>query len=98
MDPIRPFGETLMRDKHLLLTVVRLFSHFILPLKGPGCRAGPVVAAQFGVVQEVPHKPNLRNAEAVNDHEFPVKTGVECLKMGRCRWSWNSKGPKALVA
>lgn len=90
-----------MGDKHLLLTVVRLFSRRLsrppLPLKGQGCRAGPVVAAQFGVMQEVPHEPDLRNTEAVNNHEFPVKTGVERLKVGRCRRSGNSEGPKALV-
>lgn len=61
-----------MCDKHLLLTVVLLYScrysHLILPLKGPGCRASPVVAAQLGVVQEVPHEPDLRNTEAVNNH------------------------------
>lgn len=97
-DPTGPCGESLMRDKHLLLTVIRLFSHLILPLKGPGCRAGPVVAAQFGVMQEVPHKPDLRNTEPVNHHEFPVKTGVKRLKVGCCRRSGNPEGPKALVA
>lgn len=88
-----------MCDEHLLPTVVRLFSlHSALPLKGPGCRAGPAVAAQFGVVQEVPHEPDLRNTEAVNNHELPVETGVERLKVRRCRRSGDSEGSKALVA
>lgn len=91
-----------MRDKHLLPTIVRLFSlclsHSAPPLEGPGCRAGLVVAAQFGVVQEVPHEPDLRNTEAVNNHQFPVETGVERLKVGRCRRSGDSEGSKALVA
>ena len=90
-----------MRDKHLFLTVVRLFSfsfyHLVLPPKWPGCRAGPVVAAQLGVVQEVPHEPDLRNTEAVNNHEFPVKTRVKCLKVGRCRRTGNPEGTEALV-
>lgn len=91
-----------MRDKHLLLAVVRLlsprFNHPPLPLKGPGRRAGPVVAAQFGVVQQIPHEPDLRNAEAVDHHELPVETGVERLKVGRRRRSGNAKRPKAQVA
>lgn len=87
-----------MCDKHLLPTIVRLcLSHSALPLEGPRCRAGLVVTAQFGVVQEVPHEPDLRNTEAVNDHQFPVETGVERLKVRSCRRSGDSKGPKALV-
>lgn len=90
-----------MREKHLLLTVVSLLSrisHLPPPPEGPGCWAGPVVAAQFGVVQQVPHEPDLGHTEAVNNHEFPVETRVECLKVGRCRRSGNAKSPKALVA
>lgn len=91
-----------MCDQHLLLTIVHIFSlrfsHPPLPLEGPGRGAGPIVAAQLGVVQEVPHEPDLRNIEAVNNHELLVKTGVKRLQVGRCRGSGNSKGPKALVA
>lgn len=91
-----------MREEHLLLTVVRhllpALAHPPLPLEGPGCRAGPVVAAQFGVVQEVPHEPDLRNTEAVDNHQFPVKTGVERLEVGRCRRPGDPEGAEALVA
>lgn len=94
-------AESLMRDKHLLPSVIHLlylgFFYFLLPLKRPGCGAGPVVTAQFGVVQEVPHEPDLGDREAVNNHELSVKTGVKCLQMGRSRWSRDSKGPKALM-
>lgn len=96
--PTSFYRESLMCDKHLLPTIVRLrLSHSALPLEGPRCRAGLVVTAQFGVVQEVPHEPDLRNTEAVNDHQFPVETGVESLKVRRCRRSGDSEGPKALV-
>lgn len=91
-----------MRDKHLLLAIVRLFSlrfhHPPSPLKGPRCRAGPVVAAQFRVMQEVPHEPDLRHTETVNNHELPVKTGVERLEVGRRGRSGDAKGSEALVA
>lgn len=89
-----------MRDKHLLLTVVRLLSrHLALPpFKGPGCQAGPVVAAHFGVMEEVPHEPDLWDAEAVDDHELPVEAGVERLEVGRRGRTGDAEGSKALMA
>lgn len=56
------------------------------------------MAAQFGVVQEVPHEPDLWDTEAVDHHELLVETGVERLKMRRRRWPGNAEGPEALVA
>lgn len=71
-------------DKDLLLTILSHVSHPALPLpfEGSGPQAGLVVAAQFLVMKEVPHEPDLRDAEAVDDHELLVETGVECLKVG----------------
>lgn len=49
-------------------------------------------------MQEVPHEPDLRNAEAVNNHELPVETRVERLQV-RGGWrSGDSEGSEALVA
>lgn len=77
-----------MCDKHMLLIVVRLLSHrrsqLPPPFKRPRHLAAPVVAAQLGVVEEVPHEPDLGNTEAVNDHEFSVETRVERLKVRSC--------------
>lgn len=90
-----PSRESLMWDKDLLLTVVRrrhFCGHYPLPPpEWPGCRPGSVVAAQFGVMQQVPHEPNLRDTEAVNDHEFSVETGVEGLEV---RGSWRARDPE----
>lgn len=91
-----------MRDEHLLPAIVRPArlsrGQPLPPLKGPGRGAGPAVAAQLGVVQEVPHEPDLRSAEAVDDHEFPVETRVERLEVGRGRRSRDSESSKALMA
>lgn len=106
-DSTPPSRESLVWDKDLLLAVVRrrnfcrrVFScgHPVPPPERPGRRPGPVVAAQLGVMQQVPHEPNLRDAEAVNDHEFSVETGVKRLKV---RGSWRAgdpEGPESLVA
>lgn len=91
-----------MCHKHLLPTVVCFlsvpFSNSALPLKGPRCWAAPIVTAQVRVMQEVPHEPDLRNTKAVNNHKFPVETGIKCLKVRGGRWSRDSEGSKALVA
>lgn len=49
-------------------------------------------------MQEVPHEPDLRDAEAVDDHELLVETWVECLKVGGRGRSGNPEGTKALMA
>lgn len=90
-----------MHDKLRLLTVIRLISCHLpdspSPFKGSRCQSSSVVAAQVGVVQEVPHQPDLWDTEAVNDHELSVKTGVERLKVGRCRRPGNPEGAKSLM-
>lgn len=87
-------------DKDLLLTILCHVPHPALPppFEGSGPQAGLVVAAQFLVMKEVPHEPDLRDAETVDDHELLVETGVECLKVGGRRRSGNPKGTKALMA
>lgn len=101
-----------MCHKHCLLTIICLLflllccvplcpgraSHPASPLKGPGCWGFPVVAGQFGVMQEVPHEPDLRDIEAVNNHEFAVETRIKCLKVGRGRGSVNPEGSETFMA
>lgn len=92
-----------MRDEHLLLVIVcpLLCSHpscLHPPLKRPGCWTGRLTAAQTGIVQQVPHQPDLGNTETVNNHEFSVETGIKCLKVGRRRGPGDSKSAKALVS
>lgn len=91
-----------MHHKHLPLTVVRLLFGPLFrlrpPFEGAGRQAAPFVAAQLGVMQKVPHEPDLRNGEAVNHHELFVEAGIERLKVRSSRRPGDSKSPKALVA
>lgn len=110
MDPVGPTERSsrmraalwtrqpLMCDEHLLLTIVQVPSRAPPPFEGPGRGAGPVVAADLGVVQQVPHEPDLGDAEAVDHHELPVEAGVKGLKVRRCGRPGDAKGSKALVA
>lgn len=90
--------RSLVRHEHLPLTVVLLLLRLRPPSERAGPQAAPPVAAQLGVVQKVPHEPDLRNGEAVDHHQLFVEAGVERLEVRRRGRPRDPKGPKALVA
>ena len=55
------------------------------------------MAAEVGIVEEVPHEPDLGRSEAVDHHEVPVEAGVKGLEVGRGGRPGDAKRPEPLV-
>lgn len=78
-----------MLHKNLLQSIVLSLlwiscgsSSSLTPSEGPHWGVPPAVAAEVGIVEKVPHEPDLGHGEAVDHHEVSVEAGVKCLEVG----------------
>ncbi|TRY66621.1 hypothetical protein DNTS_034058 [Danionella cerebrum] len=81
----------------LLLRFDIILAHLFSPLKGEHGRILTAVALEVWVMQKVPHQPDLRDRQAVHEHQLFVEAGVEDLEVRCGRWPHDSKCTEALM-